>query len=131
MRHGHKFSGHYFPYPSSEQPLGLVSTTQDNPPMLNWIFIDVHTHELRYGGQKDTLGHITGPFGWSSDDERTLTLQANDDNFVAIREEQGLWAVRWDPDDKLRGGVESYQCKGIKLTRVLSLGVENRYVESE
>jgi hypothetical protein len=71
---GHHFCGYYFEYPSEERHLGLVSTIGDDPPMLNWIFVDQDIHMVRHSGCKDTVGHVIGPWGWS-EDEQLLILE--------------------------------------------------------
>lgn len=130
---GHKFCGHYFTYPGEEKHLGLVSTIMDDPPMLNWIFVDKDTGQLRYGGRKDTLEHVIGPWGWSAD-EHFLVLEEHAGNFVTKRdkserdEETGKrvggrrWSVYWDPEKKLKGA------QPLRLRRRLLLGVESQYV---
>ena len=102
---GHKFTGYYFTYPSGAQErqqqqqkphLGLVSTVADDPPMLNWIFVDKDSGVVRHGGRQDTLGgHTTGPWYWS-DDEQWLTLGGDAGRFVAVQLEGKKWAVAWD-----------------------------------
>ncbi|KAK3936762.1 hypothetical protein QBC46DRAFT_268988 [Diplogelasinospora grovesii] len=110
---GHKFTGYYFTYPSEAQHRGLVSTIADDPPMLNWIFVDKDSpHLLRHGGRQETLGdHTIGPWYWS-DDEQWLTLEGDDEQFVTVPVEVGggvtKWAVAWDRDGSIRfGGEES------------------------
>ncbi|KAK0715625.1 hypothetical protein B0H67DRAFT_245006 [Lasiosphaeris hirsuta] len=101
---GHKFTGWYFMYPSEAQHLGLVSTIADDPPMLNWIFVDKDTHMVRHGGRQDTLGgHTIGPWNWSGD-EQWLTLEGSEWQFVAVEQENKKWAVAWDGDGSLRRG---------------------------
>ncbi|KAL6868797.1 hypothetical protein ACO1O0_000115 [Amphichorda felina] len=57
----HRLYGYYFKYPGEKQHLGLVSTISDDPPILNWIFVDRDSGALRYGGRKDTIDHVIGP----------------------------------------------------------------------
>ncbi|KAH8179135.1 hypothetical protein LIA77_00654 [Sarocladium implicatum] len=130
---GHKFCGYYFNYPSEEGHRGLVSTISDDPPMLNWIFVDKDTHAVRYGGRKDTIGHVIGPWGWSDDaDGRFLTLQGNHAPFVARRAEIGggrvLWGLYWDPDQEMLEALDADQCKPLRLHRKPVLGMESKYV---
>ncbi|KAL2127518.1 hypothetical protein VTI74DRAFT_10611 [Chaetomium olivicolor] len=95
---GHKFTGYYFTYPSEAQHLGLVSTIADDPPMLNWIFVDKDTNLVRHGGRQDTLGgHTIGPWYWSND-EQWLTLEGDPSQFVAVQLDNKKWAVAWDKD---------------------------------
>ncbi|KAK4097381.1 hypothetical protein N658DRAFT_510405 [Parathielavia hyrcaniae] len=106
---GHKFTGYYFTYPSEAQQLGLVSTIADEPPMLNWIFVDRASGGMvRHGGRQETLGGhaVVGPWHWS-DDEQWLTLEGDPCRFVAVQMENRKWAVAWDGDgrfSKVLGG---------------------------
>jgi hypothetical protein len=101
---GHKFTGYYFTYPSEAQQLGLVSTIADDPPMLNWIFVDKDSGMVRHGGRQDTLGgHTVGPWYWS-DDEQWLTLEGDPSRFVAVQLENKKWAVAWDRDGSFGEG---------------------------
>ncbi|KAH8714599.1 hypothetical protein BGZ61DRAFT_531207 [Ilyonectria robusta] len=125
---GHEFNGYYFKYPSEEGHLGMVSTIAVDPPMLNWIYIHRDTHAVEYGGRKETVGHVIGPWGWS-DDERFLTLQGDHDAFVAVREEadDGRWAVYWDPEGEIQE-TAGKRCRPVALCRKLQRGVESRFV---
>lgn len=119
---GHLFSGYYFNYPNEEKQRGLVSTISNDPPMLNWIYVDKDTHELKYGGKKDTIDHVIGTWGWSAD-EHFLVLKGNAEPFVARREDDGRWAVYWDPKGKMKN------TQTLRLRRRMQQqGVESRYV---
>lgn len=85
-RPGHKFNGYYFKYPSEQGYQGMVSTIADDPPMLNWMYVDKHTGAIRYAGRKDTEGHIIGPWGWS-EDEQFLVIDDDDWRFIAVEED--------------------------------------------
>ncbi|KAK4244902.1 hypothetical protein C7999DRAFT_34776 [Corynascus novoguineensis] len=141
---GHKFTGYYFTYPSEEKHLGLVSTIADDPPMLNWIFVDKESNAVRHGGRQDTLGgHTVGPWFWT-DDEQWLTLEGDAFRFVAVQTEDRKWAVAWDCDGFFSEGghhstseTESETERPgrprkwipIMLRRRLQLGMESRYVK--
>ena len=151
---GHKFTGYYFTYPSEEQLTGLVSTIADDPPMLNWMYVDKEDSMVRHGGRQATLGHTIGPWYWS-DDEQWLTLEGNAFQFVAVQLENKKWAIAWDKDGKFsRGGVLSdtepeteSETEGregkqgsapserplkwlpIMLRRKMQLGMESRFVK--
>ncbi|KAI1777206.1 hypothetical protein F4818DRAFT_340890 [Hypoxylon cercidicola] len=93
---GYPFSGYYLPYP--EKPYeGLVSTISDDPPMLNWIYVDKNTYEVKYGVRADAQPHITGPFDCTRQDRR-MTLEGWE-GFVAVEEFPGIWALYFDRDD--------------------------------
>lgn len=85
-RPGHKFNGYYFKYPSEQGYQGMVSTIQEDPPMLNWLYVDKDSGAVRYGSRKDTVGHIIGPWGWS-EDEQFLTIDDDDWRFIAVEED--------------------------------------------
>ncbi|KAL2267829.1 hypothetical protein VTJ83DRAFT_5106 [Remersonia thermophila] len=109
---GHKFTGYYFTYPSEAKPLGLVSTIADDPPMLNWIFVDQDTGWVRHGSRQDTLkeGTIVGPWYWSEggeDGDKWLTLEGDAASFVAVQvgdDDDRRWAVAWDRDSGFSAG---------------------------
>ncbi|KAJ5104438.1 hypothetical protein NUU61_001785 [Penicillium alfredii] len=46
---------------------GLVTVSGEQTPTLRWVFLDAHTHQMRWGGRPDTQGHICGPFDWTRD----------------------------------------------------------------
>ncbi|KAH7270820.1 uncharacterized protein BKA55DRAFT_533403 [Fusarium redolens] len=126
---GYRFLGWYFKYPSEEGHLGLVSMVSDDPPALNWIFVDKDTHMVTFGGKKDTIGHVIGPWGWTAD-ERFLTLQGDHDSFVAVRDEDGKWAVYWDPEGDIEEEIDDEErCQPVRLRRRPQLGMESSYVK--
>jgi hypothetical protein len=135
----HKFTGYYFTYPSEDQHLGLVSTIADDPPMLNWIFVDKDSGLLRHGSRQDTLGgHVIGPWSWS-EDETWLTLKGDDESFVAVEQANERWALYYDPDGRIRRGEVEGACESqqpprwaaAKLRRKLKFGMESRYVKGD
>lgn len=93
---GHPFAGYFLPYPDSKYE-GLVSTICDDPPVLNWIYVDRETHEVKYGVRVDAQGNITGPFDCTRQDRR-MTLEGWE-GFVAVEESPGLWALYFDRND--------------------------------
>lgn len=132
---GHKFAGYYFTYPSEEGFLGLVSTIADDPPMLNWIFIDKDTDMMQHAGRKDTIGHVVGPWGWT-DDERWLTLHGLATGFMTAEDEEThLWQIFFDRGDKLADERENFSLNQrrqrqvpVLIRRRLELGMESRFV---
>lgn len=114
---GHPFAGYYLPYPDTKYE-GLVSTTTENPPILNWIYVDKDTYEVKHGVRAQAQPNITGPFDCTRQDRR-LTLEGWE-GFVAVEEEDGLWALYFDRDDDgLKGKVR-------RGTRVLEVGLMRR-----
>ncbi|KAI1656435.1 hypothetical protein F4813DRAFT_390802 [Daldinia decipiens] len=94
--HGHPFAGYYLPYPDKTYE-GIVSTISDDPPMLNWIYVDKNTYEVKYGVRADAQDHITGPFDCTRQDRR-MTLEGWE-GFAAVEEFPGVWALYFDRDD--------------------------------
>ncbi|KAI0413458.1 hypothetical protein F5X98DRAFT_283960 [Xylaria grammica] len=93
---GYPFSGYFLPYPDTKYE-GLVSTISDDPPMLNWIYVDRDTYEVKYGLRTDAQAHITGPFDCTRQDRR-MTLESWE-GFVAVEDYPGMWALYFDRDD--------------------------------
>ncbi|KAI0827801.1 hypothetical protein F5Y06DRAFT_291072 [Hypoxylon sp. FL0890] len=93
---GHPFAGYYLPYPDKPYE-GLVSTISDDPPMLNWIYVDKDTYEVKYGVRAEAQPHITGPFDCTRQDRR-MTLEGWE-GFAAVEEYPGIWALYFDRDD--------------------------------
>ncbi|KIW62336.1 hypothetical protein PV04_10517 [Phialophora macrospora] len=120
--HHHPFAGYYLPYPDSNYE-GLVSTIADDPPVLNWIYVDKTTHEVKYGVRVDAQTHVTGPFDCTRQDRR-MTLEGWE-GFVVVEEEPGLWALYFDRDDDgLRGKVG----RGVRVLEVELWRREKRWV---
>jgi hypothetical protein len=117
----HPFTGFYIMYPDEDRSppeRGLVSTISDDPPMLNWIYVDTDTLELKYGNRTASIAHVVGPWDWT-EDEVGMTIDGWE-GFVAVQEEEredGLkWAIyydRWDDDfgnGRKVGGKKRLQC---------------------
>ncbi|KAF4960017.1 hypothetical protein FGADI_1291 [Fusarium gaditjirri] len=114
---GYAFSGYFLPFPDTEYE-GLVTTISDDPPFLNWIYIDKKTYEVKYGVRADTEGHITGPFDCTKQDRR-MTCEGWE-GFCAVEELPGIWALYYDRDDN---GLKSKVAMG---TRVLEVELTRR-----
>lgn len=117
----HPFEGFYIEYPDPERPrplpLGLVSTISKDPPMLNWIYVDKHTREVKYGNRTQSRAHIVGSWGWDAGEEGGaggLTLERGE-GAVAV-EADGGWEIRWEDEDG-NVGVEGRQKLTISLER--------------
>ncbi|GME57175.1 hypothetical protein GTA08_BOTSDO09442 [Neofusicoccum parvum] len=113
---GHPFAGYYLPYPDSEYE-GLVSTITHVAPILNWIYIDKDTYEVKYGVRDNAQPHLTGPFDCTRQDRR-LTFE-DWEGFVAVEETPTIWSLYFDRDDNgLKGKVErSKKVLEVVLTR--------------
>ena len=98
----HPFAGYFLPYPDTTPPYeGLVSTITDEAPVMNWIYIDRSTYEVKYGVRADAQPNLTGPFDCTRQDRR-LTLDRWE-GFCAVKcyegEEAGMWKLYFDVDD--------------------------------
>jgi hypothetical protein len=95
---GHPFAGYYLPYPDSGHE-GIVSSITDVAPIMNWIYLDRETYEVKYGVRADAQPNITGPFSCTRQDRR-MTLEGWE-GFVAVKntEEDGIWSLYFDRDD--------------------------------
>lgn len=111
---GHLFSGFYLPHPVlqpqwARQGLrgeGLVSTVRDEPPDLNWVYVDRGTLEVRYGSRAESEGHLLGPWD-CTERERRVTFEGWE-GFLAVEDapeaHPGLWALYFDRGNDELGG---------------------------
>ncbi|KAL3462291.1 hypothetical protein BJX64DRAFT_288415 [Aspergillus heterothallicus] len=69
------FNGHLYQHPDFEEDnlAGLISMSSEDKPLARWVFLDSETDEMRWGGRKDTEGHVCGPFDLT-DNDAYLTL---------------------------------------------------------
>ena len=137
---GHPFAGYFLPYPEQtwgRKGEGLVSTISDDPPQLNWIFVDEESYEVRYGLKAESQGQIVGPWDCTRIDKR-LTLEGWE-GFVAVEEveyldeqdekgaasggwnedgERKSWALYFDRDDDgLAGKIQGWRVLEVELIR--------------
>ena len=118
--------------------MGLVTTISDDPPMLNWIYVDKHTLELKHGNRTQSREHWVGSWKWTdSEDEDNnagpdeepggLTL-GGEEKFVVVEPvqseaEHGRWEVRWDKNDNGLKNIE-----GITGRKVLRVSLERTFI---
>ena len=104
----HPFAGYFLPYPDQNWGRageGMVSTITDEPPQLNWIYVDRDTCEVKYGNRIESEPHIIGPWSVTPMDRR-VTLEGWE-GFMAVRYGPGEWALYFDVDDNgLKGVLE-------------------------
>lgn len=117
---GHLFAGYFLPYPDTDwgrNGEGLVSTITDEPPQLNWIYMDRDTYRLKYGTRVESEQHLVGPWDCTRI-ERRLTLDGWE-GFMAVQEGKGRpWALYFDHNDNgLAGKVVQKRILEIELTR--------------
>lgn len=100
----------------------MVSTICEAQPILNWIYVDKDTYEVKYGVRLDAQDNITGPFDCTRQDRR-MTLEGWE-GFAVVEEENGLWALYFDRDDD---GLRSKLGQGKKVLEVELLRREKRW----
>lgn len=115
--YGHPYAGYYLPYPDSAHE-GLVTTITDVAPIMNWVYVDKDSHEVKYGVRLDAQPHLTGPFDCTRQDRR-LTFDGWE-GWCAVEEAPGRWALYFDRDDD---GLRTKVAEG---TRVLELELSRK-----
>ncbi|KAI1422953.1 hypothetical protein F5Y12DRAFT_571768 [Xylaria sp. FL1777] len=113
---GHPFAGYYLPYPDSSVS-GLVSTICDEPPIMNWIYVDRWSYELKFGNR--TWADDNFPIPWDcSRQDRRLTF-GGWEGFLAVKEGD-FWGLYFDVDgDHLKSKIaEGTPVLEIELQRV-------------
>ena len=122
---GHTFEGFYISYPDPDRPqpppLGLVSSIPSDPPTLNWIYVDKHTREVKYGNRTQSRAHIVGSWGWDAGEDGGpggLTLEGGE-GAVAVETEDG-WEVWWEDEN---GEV------GVKGKKKLTVSLERKMLD--
>lgn len=102
----HPFAGYFLPYPDKNWGRageGMVSTISDDPPQLNWIYIDKDTHEVKYGDRLTSEPHVVGPWDVTKVDRR-VTFEGWE-GFMAVRYGPKEWALYFDRDDDGLKGI--------------------------
>ncbi|KAI0521901.1 hypothetical protein F5B22DRAFT_509351 [Xylaria bambusicola] len=116
---GHPFAGYYLPYPDSKAS-GLVSTISDEPPVMNWIYVDRWSYELKFGNRSWADDNFPIPWDCSRQDRR-LTF-GGWEGFLAVKE-GNFWGLYFDVDgDGLKSKVE----EGTPVLEIELLRVEMR-----
>ena len=115
-KEGYVAESFYIEYPDTERdpvPLGLVSQTRADPPLLNWLYVDKNTAELKYGNKTQSVEHMVGPWDWTKD-ESMVTFQKKRLRFIAVQEPRSKsWQLYYDVDDD--GLSRFLQRKGRKV----------------
>ncbi|KAF7520131.1 hypothetical protein G7054_g12864 [Neopestalotiopsis clavispora] len=96
---GHPFTGYYLAFPDAPYE-GLVSTICDDPPIMNWIYVDRNTYEVKFGTRPYAEANYSGPFDCTRQDRRLVF--AGWEGFLAVQE--GIfWSLYFDVErDKLK-----------------------------
>ena len=88
----------------------------DDPPQLNWVYVDEDTYEVKYGTKVETQGHLVGPWNCTKLDRR-MTFEGWE-GFLAVKEGPDTWALYFDrEDDGLKDKVTKKRILEIELTR--------------
>jgi len=117
---GHLFAGYFLPYPNKHwghRGDGYVSTISDEPPQLNWVYVDKDSYEVKYGLRVEAEPHLVGPWNCTPIDKR-LTFDGWE-GFTVVEVEENLWQLYFDVDDN---GLEqkiplSKRIMEVELTR--------------
>ena len=116
---GHPFAGYFLPYPEhawGRKGEGLVSTISNDPPQLNWIYVNIDTYQVKYGNRKESEDHHVGPWDCTKIDKR-LIFECWE-GFMAVEEEKGVWGLYFDRnDDALKGKADGKRKLEIELIR--------------
>ncbi|KIX07385.1 uncharacterized protein Z518_02038 [Rhinocladiella mackenziei CBS 650.93] len=123
---GYVAEAFYIEYPDNERvpvPIGLVSQVQDDPPLLNWIYVDRDTMELKYGNKSASIDHHVGPWDWTGNEESITFDEA--EGFTAVEDPNThQWRIYYDMDND---GLSRFVPKGrqkipVSLERTLLPG---------
>lgn len=119
------FTGFYISYPDPARTpaqLGLVSFISDDPPALNWIYIDKNTRELKYGNRTASIDHHVGSWGFEAGEEGGAGGITFDkaEGAVAVETADG-WELHWEDEDGNVGDVGH--------RRILNVSLERKFVE--
>lgn len=117
---GHLLAGYFFKYPEKNwgrKGEGFVTTISDDPPQLNWVYVDADTYEVKYGVRKDAEEHIVGPWNCTPIDRR-LSLDGWE-GFAVVEVEENVWQLFFDyDDDGLEAIIEPHiRVMEVELTR--------------
>jgi hypothetical protein len=115
----HPFAGYFLPYPDQNwgrKGEGFVSTISDDPPQLNWIYVDEDTHEVKYGDRVESEPHVVGPWDVTKIDKR-VTLEGWE-GFMAVEYGPGEWALYFDRDDDGLEGILGPEMRKVEVVLV-------------
>ncbi|KAL2211663.1 hypothetical protein CC79DRAFT_1267393 [Sarocladium strictum] len=113
---GHPFEGYFLPYPDARYS-GLVSSITNEAPIMNWIYVDRETYQIKFGNRMSSEGNFTGPWDCTRQDRRLVF--GGWEGFCAVYE-NGLWGLHFDVDgDHLKSklGEDTYVILDIDLVR--------------
>ena len=115
----HPCAAFYLTYPGETQPRprGLVSTIAKDPPMLNWLYVDKDTSEVRYGNRTTSMDHVVGDWDWTDEnvEEGAEERKKTDAGWVMETKDAKSGKGQWkkDKDEEVKGKDD---CPGAGLT---------------
>ena len=129
----HRFAGYFLEYPGQGYD-GLVSTINSEN-MLNWLYVDAATYEVKYGVREEAEKNLPGPMGLVSQTALSEIGEAGKDKegptferryvfdgwegFALVEEKENVWALYFDKDDDgLRGKVQGKRVTEVEVCRV-------------
>ncbi|KAF7540608.1 hypothetical protein G7054_g1216 [Neopestalotiopsis clavispora] len=117
---GYPFAGYFLAFPDTKYS-GLVSQICDEPPIMNWIYVDRDTYEVKFGTRPYAEPNYTGPYDCTRQDRR-LTF-GGWEGFLAVKEGD-FWALYFDLE---QDGLKSkLQQEGTPVLEVELLRTEMR-----
>lgn len=125
----HPFTGFYIAYPDDNRGYtrGLVSTISRDPPVLNWIYVDKDTFEVKYASRSGSIMHHVGDFDWTTEENEGSCITLDGwEGFLAVEEDGGKgWALYFDwDDDGLKQKKKGRKAVEIHLQRRVITGQE-------
>ncbi|KAF8858569.1 hypothetical protein BDZ45DRAFT_725877 [Acephala macrosclerotiorum] len=125
---GHLFTGYFYPYLETKYS-GLISSIADDLPIMNWIYVDRDTLEVKFGTRPWAEHNHNGPFDCTRQDRR-LTF-GGWEGWLAVKEGE-FWALYFDRDnDRLKSKVkEGTPVLEIELWRREVRGVPVKVMET-
>lgn len=96
-----------------------MTTIADDPPQLNWVYVDKDSYEIKYGLRADSEGHLVGPWNCSPVDKRLTFDGWEGFTVVETEKDSDCWQLYFDVDDDgLEGKVPlDKRIMEIELTR--------------
>ena len=107
--------------------------------MLNWIYVDKTTAELKYGNRTQSKPHRVGSWSWTTElqegeftneeEEPGGLLLDGEEKFVVVEpesggEDDGRWEIRWDRKDDCLKDME-----GIRGRKVFRISLERTFID--
>lgn len=87
--------------------------------MLNWIYLDKKTKELRYGTGSDSRENEHGSWGFDEEDDGVM-INSDKEGWVAVEEPEGsgIWALYHDGEEDEDLDLDNRNFYQVELLRV-------------